>query len=338
MRNYIIKRLAFMVITLLVITMVSYVVMRLSPGDPTRAGLVGMEGQGLVQEDRKETQRETYFREKYHLDKFVLVGYAYWLKDVVARFDWGDSMVLDRGTPVMKVIAERMPATLKLNILAIILVYALAIPIGIYVALRNKKADERFITVVLFVLYSLPSFWVGLLLLMFFCGDFFLNIFPVAGIGPDMLRTRGMSYWQVLVETARYYVLPVICLTYGGLAGLSRFARVGILEVLRQDYVRTARAKGLPERKVILKHVFRNSLMPLITIFAGLLPGLVAGSVIIEYIFSIPGMGSLFLQALNSRDYPVIMALFTIGATLTLVGIMISDLLYAAVDPRITFE
>ena len=143
-----------------------------------------------------------------------------------------------------------------------------------------------------------------------------------------------MARW----ESCQHMILPALTLGLYPAAYIARLVRSSIIDTMSQEYVRTARAKGLPERTVILKHVFRNSLMPLITIFAGLLPGLVAGSVIIEYIFSIPGMGSLFLQALNSRDYPLIMALFTIGAVLTLVGIMISDLLYAAVDPRITFE
>ena len=338
MRSYVIKRLLFMVVTLFVITMVSYTMMRLAPGDPTRARMVGGEDRGTQQAGRKESAAERLLREKYHLDKHPLVGYGYWLRDLVTRFDWGTSIVVDPGAPVVKVIAERLPATLKLNLLSILLVYACAIPIGIYAAIRSGRLDERGVTLLLFILYSMPTFWVGLMLLMFFCGDLFLNVFPVAGLEPDSYKTWGVSYWRILAETARYYVLPVTCLTYGGLAGLSRYARVGILEIIQQDYVRTARAKGLPEWKVILKHVFRNSLIPLITLFAGLLPGLIAGSIIVEYIFSIHGMGSLAMLALSSRDYPLMMALFTIGATLTLLGILISDLLYAAVDPRISFE
>jgi peptide/nickel transport system permease protein len=239
---------------------------------------------------------------------------------------------------VLGIIAERLPATLKLETLSVILVYACAIPTGIYAAVRRNRPDERALTVALFLLYSLPTFWTGLLMLVFFCGDRFLNIFPVAGLAPDSYLTWGVSYWRILAETARHYVLPVVCLSYAGLAGLSRYARVGILEIARQDYIRTARAKGLPERTVILKHVFRNGLLPLVTLFAGLLPGLIGGSIIVEYIFSIHGVGSLSIMALTSRDYTLMMALFTIGALLTLLGIMISDLLYAVVDPRITYE
>jgi peptide/nickel transport system permease protein len=337
-RNYIIKRLLFMVATLFVITMVSYTMMRLAPGDPTRGRMLGNERQGMIRADRKETMAARLFREKYHLDKPPLVGYGYWLKAIFTRFDWGTSIVMDPGAPVAKVIAERLPATLKINVISIILVYFFAIPIGIYSAVRPGHWTERGMTLTLFLLYSMPTFWVGLLLMMFFSGDLFLSIFPVAGLSPGFSYAWGKSSWQVLAATARYYVLPVTCLTYGSLAGMSRYARVGLLEIVRQDYIRTARAKGLPEWKVILKHAFRNGLIPLVTLFAGLLPGLIAGSIIVEYIFSIHGMGSLAIDALSSRDYPLMMALFTIGATLTLLGILVSDLLYAVVDPRISYD
>lgn len=351
MKNYIIKRLAFMVVTLVVITLVSYTMMRLAPGDPTRPKTLGSENAGVQRADRRDTLAGKLMREKYHLDKNPLVGYCYWLKDVVTRFDWGSSIVVDPGVPVMKVIAARMPPTLKLNIISLALVYLCAIPLGIYSAVRRNKLDERGVTVALFVMYSLPGFWVGLLLLMFFTVPHALNVnlgfvqfvlrspvLPVAGLVPPEYLTWGKSTWQILWATSRHYILPVLCLTYAELAGLSRYARVGILEIVRQDYVRTARAKGLPEWKVIGKHVFRNGLIPLVTLFAGLLPELIAGSIIVEYIFSINGMGNLSLLALTSRDYPLMMALFTIGAFLTLLGILLSDILYAVVDPRISIE
>jgi peptide/nickel transport system permease protein len=328
-----------MVVTLLVITVVCYTMMRLAPGDPTRSQYIGGSEDAFVQsDDARESNIQKTLREKYHLDKPILVGYGYWLWALVTRGDLGTSIIVDPGTPVTQVILERLPITLRLNICAILIIYATAIPIGIYSALRQRKWDERFVTIILFVLYSLPSFWVAVLLLMFFCGDIFVNYFPVAGISPDASFMWGKSYWAILLETGKFYVLPVVCMTYAGLAGLSRYMRVGLLEVMRQDYVRTARAKGLGEFHVIGKHVLRNGILPLITLFAGLLPVLVGGSVVVEYVFSIPGMGSMSLQALSSRDYPLMMALFGMGATLTLLGILLSDLLYAVVDPRITFD
>ncbi len=351
MKNYILKRLAFMVLTLFVITLVSYTMMRLAPGDPTRPKALGSEGAGVQRADQRDTLAGKLMREKYHLDKNPLIGYGYWLKDVVTRFDWGSSIVVDPGAPVMKVIASRLAPTLKINILSILLVYLCAIPLGIYAAVRRNKLDERAVTVMLFLLYSLPGFWVGLLLLMFFAAPHVLSIhlgfiqfvlcsptLPVAGLAPAEYLTWGKSTWEILWATSKHFILPVLCLSYAELAGLSRYARVGMLEIIRQDYVRTARAKGLPEWKVIGKHVFRNGLIPLVTLFAGLLPELIAGSVIVEYIFSINGEGNLSLLALTSRDYPLMMALFTIGAFLTLLGILLSDILYAVVDPRISIQ
>ena len=338
MRDYIIKRLCFMLVTLLAITLASYVMMRLAPGDPIRAQLMGGEGQGLRTQDKDRSRIEEMLRHKYFLDKPIVVGYAHWLKGVVSRGDFGTSIVYDRGAPVTRIILERLPVTLKLNFWSLLLVYALAVPLGIYAAVRRNHWTERLLSLGLFLLYSLPSFWVGLLLLLFFSSDLFFNIFPVTGLEPPVAATWGRSYWEILGLKAWHYVLPVTCLSYGSLAGLSRYARVGLLEVLSQDYIRTARAKGVSEARVILVHALRNGMMPLITLFAGLLPGLVAGSVIVEYIFSIEGMGSLALQALGSRDYPLMMAIFTMGSFLTLLGILFSDLCYAFVDPRIHYE
>jgi peptide/nickel transport system permease protein len=338
-RDYIIKRLGFMLITLLAITVASYVMMRLAPGDPVRSQLVGGGAdQGVRSQDKDRSRIEEILRRKYHLDKPILVGYAYWIRGVVRHGDFGTSIVYDRGAPVTRIIRERLPVTLRLNLLSLLLVYLLAVPIGIYAAIRRNHWTERLLGLGLFLLYSMPSFWVGLLLLLFFSSDLFFNLFPVTGLEPPAAETWGLSYGSILLLRARYYVLPVICLSYGGFAGLSRFARVGLLEVIGQDYIRTARAKGVGEARVILVHALRNGMIPLITLFADLLPGLVAGSVIVEYIFSIEGMGSLAVQALGCRDYPLMMAIFTMGSLLTLVGILLSDLCYAFVDPRISYN
>jgi peptide/nickel transport system permease protein len=338
-RDYIIKRLCFMLITLLAITVASYAMMRLAPGDPVRSQLVGGGAdQGVRSQDKDRSRIEEMLRRKYHLDKPIMVGYAYWIQGVVLHGDFGTSIVYDRGAPVTRIILERIPVTLRLNLLSLLLVYVLAVPIGIYAAIRRNHWTERLLGLWLFLLYSLPSFWVGLLLLLFFSSDLFFNIFPVTGLEPPVATTWGHSYWGILLLRARYYVLPVICLSYSGFAGLSRYARVGLLEVIGQDYIRTARAKGVGEARVILVHAMRNGMIPLITLFADLLPGLVAGSVIVEYIFSIEGMGSLAVQALGCRDYPLMMAIFTMGSFLTLVGILLSDLCYALVDPRIHYE
>ncbi|MBI4444185.1 MAG: ABC transporter permease, partial [Acidobacteria bacterium] len=190
--------------------------------------------------------------------------------------------------------------------------------------------------VVLFVMYSLPSFWVATILILLLGGGDFWHVFPISGI--SSLDAGQMPLWDWLLDRLWHLALPVFCLTYGGLAYISRQMRAGMLETIRQDYIRTARAKGLSERAVILKHAFRNSLIPIVTLLGFLLPALFGGSVIIESIFTVPGMGQLGFDAILSRDYPVVMAIATIAAFLTLLGLLLSDLLYALVNPTISLE
>jgi peptide/nickel transport system permease protein len=230
-------------------------------------------------------------------------------------------------------ISERLPVTLLLNIFAVALTYLLAIPLGVLTAERAGTLFDRLCEFGVFVLYSLPVMWVGLLLQSLLCEGGVYEIFPLKGITVE--DPEQYSIWELQLQSLRHYALPVCCLAYGGFASLSRYARSGMLDVINSDYIRTARAKGVSEAVVVWKHGFRNALVTLVTLFGGLLPGLVAGSVIVEYIFNIPGMGTLSLLALSSRDYPLQMALFCFSGVLTLTGILVSDLLYMAVDPRI---
>jgi len=217
----------------------------------------------------------------------------------------------------------------------IFIAYIIAIPIGIYSAVRQYSFWDRFSTFILFVLYSLPSFWIATMAIVFLANVEYLKIFPTSG-----LYTLGSDNWSFLDRTwdrIWHLILPIACYTYGSFAFLSRQMRGSMLEVIRQDYIRTARAKGLKEKTVVLKHALRNSLIPIITLFGNVFPLLVGGSVIIETIFSIPGLGQLAFQALVARDYPLIMAELVIAACLTLVGLLVVDILYAFVDPRIAF-
>jgi peptide/nickel transport system permease protein len=186
------------------------------------------------------------------------------------------------------------------------------------------------------MLYSLPTFWVGTMAIVFLCGGDYLSIFPPGGV-QSTEHSPDWTFFKRLWDWTYHLVLPVLVYTYGSLAFLSRQMRSALLEVLGQDYIRTARAKGLSERLVIWKHAFRNSLIPIITLLASVFPSMISGSVILESIFSIPGMGFLSYGAMIARDYPVIIAVFTIGAILTLVGILVADILYAVVDPRISY-
>src|SRR3972149_10182532 len=206
----------------------------------------------------------------------------------------------------------------------------------IYSATHQYSAPDKVMTVGLFVLYSLPSFWVATILILFLDGGDYWHLFPISGI--SSLDAEHLARWAWLKDRAWHLVLPVFCLTYGGLAYISRQMRAGMLETIRQDYIRTARAKGLSENAVLYKHALRNSLIPIVTLMADLLPAMLGGSVIIESIFTIPGMGLLGFEAILSRDYPVVMAISTIAAFLTLIGLLLSDICYALVNPTISLE
>jgi peptide/nickel transport system permease protein len=259
--------------------------------------------------------------------------YWVWLKKL-ARLDFGNSYKDQR--PVITKIKETLPVTLQIELIVVFLIYLISIPIGVYSATHQYSLGDRITTIILFILYSLPSFWVAMLLMLFFGGGQFLNWFPVNGL--NSFGAESMAWGPWLVDRLWHLVLPVACLTYGGLAGLSRYARAGMMEVIRQDYIRTARAYGFSEKVVIWKYALRNSLIPIITLLATLLPALIAGSFIIESNFSIPGMGRLGFEAILSRDYPLIMGILSISAFLTLLGLLLSDIMYAIVDPRITLR
>ena len=336
--EYIAKRVIMAVGTLFAILLVSYMLIRLAPGDPTKSSFFGGDqgSGGAMSADKGALRRNESLREKLHLDESPFVGFAYWLSDIVLHGDLGDSAAVDKGRPVVDLIMERLPVTLSLNVCAVIMVYIISIQVGVWSAVNKSPKLDNTLTFFLFFLYSLMDAWVALLLQATLCEGGWLPIFPLKGLEPA--TTWGVSTWSIMLDTAKHYVIPVFCLSYAGIAGISRYARSSMLDAVGQDYIRTARAKGLPERVVIFKHAFRNALIVLITLFAGLLPGLVAGSIIIEYIFNIPGLGSLSMRALSSRDIPLLMALFAFGGFLTLSGILLSDLLYVVADPRISFQ
>ncbi len=288
-------------------------------------------GEGMIEGVTEDAIQKT--RELYGLDKPLHVQYYLWLKRIVT-LDLGDSIKFKR--PVWDVILERIPVSLRLALTSLFLAYLISIPIGIYSASHQYSRVDSFGTLLLFILYSLPSFWVGTMLIVFLGGGDFFDIFPVFGLAS--IGAEKLSFWARFWDTAWHLVLPVFCMTYGSLAVLSRYMRTAMLEVIRQDYITTARAKGLSENVVIFKHALRNSLIPIITLLAQILPATIGGSIIIETIFSIPGMGKLVFEAILARDYPVIMGELTIVAFLTLLGILVADILYSVVDPRIAYD
>ena len=331
MKAYIIRRLLLVIPTFIGISVISFAVIQLAPGSPVYMKLRGGEGSFSADSETQKIIEDT--RKLYGLDKPIHVQYVSWLGRLVT-LDFGQSYKDWR--PVREKILETLPITLQLNIISIFLVYLISIPIGVYSSTHQHTWSDTIITIVLFLLYSMPSFWVAMLLIYFFGGGEWLNWFPVHGISSYGAEDFSWLHW--LADRAWHLVLPVFCLTYGGLAGLSRYARAGMIEVIRQDYIRTARAYGFSEKIVVFKYAMRNSLIPIITLLATLLPTLIGGSVIIESIFSIPGMGNLGFEAVLSRDYPLVMGILSVSAFLTLIGLILSDILYAVTDPRISFE
>ena len=309
-----------MVPILLGITVIIFIVIHLAPGDPASS-------QTDMNLKAKASAREN-LRKIYGLDRPLHVQYWEWLKQV-SSLDFGKSFV--DGRKVKDKILERVPVTLGINILSIALILMISVPLGVLSAVRQYSLFDRVTTVFVFVGYSIPSFWLALLLMILF--GFYMSVLPISGI-----RSVGIEDTEILSriwDTAKHLVLPVTISAFTGLAAMSRYSRSSMLEVVRQDYIRTARAKGLSEATVIVKHALRNALMPIVTLLGLMVPALIGGSVIFETIFAIPGMGKLFFESAEARDYPTIMGVLFVGALLTLIGNLLADITYALVDPRI---
>jgi peptide/nickel transport system permease protein len=321
MLQYVAKRLIFMVPLLVGITIICFSVMHLAPGSPTDLQ--------TQMNPRASAEAQARLRAMYDLDKPLYHQYWTWVKKL-AVLDLGRSFSTDHR-PVADKILERLPITILLNCLSLILILALAIPIGVLSAVHQNSLFDKLTSVFVFIGFAMPTFWLALLLMILFGVQ--LGWLPISGIRSLNYEylPAGAAFWDLI----KHLILPVLLSAFGGLAGLSRYMRSNMLEVIRQDYIMTARAKGLSERAVIYKHALRNALLPVITILGLSIPGLIGGSVIFETIFAIPGMGQLFYMSAMARDYPVVMGILFIGAVLTLLGNLIADVSYAVADPRI---
>ena len=429
MLQYTIQRILLAIPTLLGITLITFLIMRLAPGDPVDLFLGGAAGGEGISTDRQADMEKTRedLRRQLGLDQPLHMQYLIWLSKLVlqvedltgfergalladtllgelsqvertelaglegkqrkARFleyfrrlspDGVDALVespfwqsrlfsvegnyayAGAGIEVLQMddwrlvtlnfgrsfkdqervidhILDRLPITLEINLISLFFAYLIGVPLGILLSVKQNSVIDRLATTGTFMLWSMPSFWVGMLLILFFCNKEFYYWFPASGI-QSLNVSEEWSAWRLLTDHAHHMVLPILASTYSSFAGISRYMRTSMLENLRLDYVRTAQAKGLRYRVVVLRHVLRNSLIPIVTLLAGLLPGMIAGSVFIETIFTIPGLGFLGFQSVIVRDYPMAMALFTIAGALSLVGILVADSLLKAGDPRIEFS
>ena len=340
--------------TLVGITFITFAVMQLAPGDPAEIRFQGVGPENTSTERGSIEAAIEKFRRENLLDQPLWKQYLHY----VGPFDlgpdghewfggsgekpYGGLVIGDLkhefhrpNVPIREELVRRLKVTIPFALTAVLLSYLIALPLGIYSVVRQGTVRDATATIFVFLLYSVPTFWAGLMLQLMF-GANWLGVLPILGLHDKDAGTfgRGDYLWDLLLHT----ILPLATLTYGGFAYLSRQMRAGMIETIRQDYVRTARAKGLSEKVVILKHALRNSLIPVVTLFASILPILIGGSVIVETIFDIPGMGKYAFEGLLQRDYFIVMATTTLSAVMTLVGILLSDLTYALVDPRISYD
>ncbi|HYF94602.1 MAG TPA: ABC transporter permease [Symbiobacteriaceae bacterium] len=326
MRHYFFKRLLQMIPVLLGVTLIAFFIIHLAPGGP--AAVMGADGTDI---DPAQVER---IRAAYGLDQPLPVQYLKWLSHVV-RGDFGNSLTESR--PVIDMYLERLPNTLYLNGLAMILVYLLAIPIGAISALKQYSRFDYSVTVLAFAGDALPGFLTSLLALYLIALPS-KGAIPLGGIASIGMKVEQVGLIAFLLDRARYLILPLAVIMLHGLTGVTRYMRSSMLEVIREDYIQTARAKGLPERIVVYKHALRNALIPVVTLAGSVVPALFSGSVIVEQIFSWPGVGLLGYRAVIQRDYPVIMAFLTLGSFMTVIAFLLVDLLYVTIDPRIKYD
>lgn len=325
MLRYIARRLAYAVLTFLGITVVVFTLVHSVPGDPVDFLLGNSGTRGLSKEVVAAIRHDN------HLDQPLPAQYLWWLHGVVT-LDFGNSILDHRR--VTERIAEKMLNTFVLNFMAFLVAGIIGVPIGLWSATKSGHFLERGTALTFFLLYSLPVFWVGLMLMRFFSVK--LGWLPLLGMTSDEYLDLGFT--ARTADRLKHLVLPVATLAYGQLAIYARFSKSALAEVIRQDFITTARAKGVAPGRVIWHHALRNALIPLITLLGLTIPYLISGSVIVEQIFQWDGVGLLYYSAIQQRDYPTVLGLTVATAIVTLLASLLSDLLYAAADPRIRLE
>ena len=306
------------------ITIICFIVIHLAPGDAAEIRM-------HMGQKYSETALGK-FEEMYGLDKPLHIQYISWLKKVLV-FDFGQSFAID-GRSVTEKIGERIHITIGLNLLSMFFIFLIGLPLGIISAYYQNTIIDKSITVIVFIGFAVPTFWLALLCMYYF--SIHLGVLPLSGLRTEY-TFQFMSLGDQIKDIINHLILPISISVFGSLAGISRFARNSTLDVLNEDYITSARARGISEGKILFKHALRNALLPVITIIGLSIPGLIGSSVIFESIFSIPGMGQLFYNSVMMRDYPVVMGILVIGALLTLVGNFIADIAYAYADPRIRY-
>jgi peptide/nickel transport system permease protein len=325
---YVVRRFLLGLVTLLMVTCLIYGLIRAMPGSPLTLSIMEMDPSKRLRPEDMDA-----LRQYYGLDKPWYAAYASWLGSLMTG-DLGHSFYFKRS--VTTVIGERIGPTLLLSVSAMLLTYLLSVPMGLIASVRYGRYDERAMSTTLYMLYSLPSFVTALLLQAYFSGEAD-SWLPLKGMYDSVVYER-LSTWERVGHVAKHCILPVLCYTYASWAYYTRFVRSNMAEVMQQDYMRTAKAKGVGPVRLVVRHGFRNTMIPMATLVGLSLPALLSGSVILERIFTWPGMGDLFLNSILNHDYPVIMGLTLVFSVLTLLGTLLADVLYAVVDPRVNLQ
>ena len=344
MLEYILKRILLIIPTLIGITLITFVIINLAPGGPLEQRINAMRfssaqmgeasggdtsgGDMGVSQEVKDS-----IKKHYGLDKPIHIRYWIWLKNI-SRLDFGNSFTYEE--PAVDVIFSKFPVSIQFGLISFFLTYLICIPLGILKAFKHNSSFDLASSFVLFVMYSIVPFMLGILLITLFAGGSFYSIFPIGGLMSD--NYDSLSNWGKFIDRAHHFILPLICYMIGSFTQLTLLMKNSILEEVKKEYIRTARSKGLDEKVVYLKHALRNALIPIVTGLGGFLSIFFAGSLLIENVFQLDGIGLLSYSSVLQRDYNVIMGLVFLQSVAMLVGNLISDICYVLVDPRIDFK
>lgn len=331
-----------MIPTLFGITLVVFFIINLAPGSPIEQQIQALKFSGSAGGEAAASDKGTAavseevllaLKKQYGFDKPVHIRYWIWLKNL-SKLDFGDSFTYEEE--VTEVIKSKFSVSLQFGIISLLLSYLISIPLGVYKAVKDGDKFDYFSSLILFIAYAIPGFMLGIILIIFLAGGSYLDIFPIGRLHSDFYDE--MNGWEQIVDRVYHFILPTICYTIGSFTTLTFLMKNSLIEEIKKDYVRTAKAKGLDEKVVYLKHALRNALIPIVTGIGGFLGVFFAGSLLIEKVFQLDGIGLLGFNSVLSRDYNVIMGLIFIQALLMLIGNIISDIAYVIVDPRIDFK
>lgn len=341
MFNYLLRRFFLIIPTLIGITVLVFFIVNLAPGSPIEQQLQALKFSGSAESSSSNSSGSATvskevldaLNKQYGFDKPVHERYWIWLKNLV-RLDFGESFTYEEE--VTSVIASKFPVSLQFGIMSLILSYLISIPLGVFKAVKSGSKFDYVTSFILFLAYSIPGFMLAIILIVYFAGGSYFDIFPIGGLYSDFYDE--MNFGEKVIDRIHHFILPLICYTIGSYTTLTLLMKNSLMEEIKKDYVRTARAKGLSENIVYFRHALRNALIPIVTGIGGFLGVFFAGSLLLEKVFQLDGIGLLGFNSILSRDYNVIMGLLAIQALLMLLGNILSDIAYVLVDPRIDFK